>query len=112
MKFDFNINANIHHHGDVAGLRGIHCLLERIMSAISDFADKMSAHNNQVDTAIVGLGADVQALKDQIAALQNSPGQITPADQALLDGIAAKAAAVADKLTALDALTPPSPPPA
>lgn len=52
----------------------------------------------------------MQDLKDQITALQNSQGAITPEDQALLDGIEAKAAAVADKLTALDALTPPTVP--
>lgn len=81
------------------------------MSAISDFADKMSTHNNQVDTAIQGLTDDVGSLKQQIADLQASQGQITPADQALLDGIEAKAQAVSDKLVALDALTPPVAPP-
>ncbi len=81
------------------------------MSAISDFADKMSAHNNQVDAAIEGLQGDVGSLKQQITDLQNSQGTLTPADQALLDGIEAKAAVIADKLTALDAMTPPPAPP-
>lgn len=85
---------------------------ERIMSAISDFADKMTEHNAKVDAAVAGLTTDISTLEAQIAALQNSAGQITPEDQALLDGIEQKAGQVADKLAALDALTPPPAPPA
>ena len=59
-----------------------------------------------VDLAVEGIQGDLKNLQDQIAALQNSAGQITPADQALLDGIEAKAAAIHDKLDALDAMTP------
>ncbi len=80
---------------------------EAIMSAISDFADKMKVHNDHVDVAITGLQGDVKNLSDQIAALQASAGQITPEDQLLLDGIEARTAAIHDKLDALDALTPP-----
>src|SRR4029077_2266147 len=84
------------------------CRIERqIMSAISDFATKMDAFNTRIDAAIADLQGDVKNLEDQIAALQNSPGTITPEDQALLDGITTRASAVADKLDALDALTPP-----
>ena len=111
MEFTINVNANIHHHGDVAEMKEVRCFLERIMSAIQDFADKMAVHNNEVDAAVAGLTDDVTALKQQITDLQNSQGQITPADQALLDGIETKAAAVATKLAALDALTPPVVPP-
>ncbi len=83
--------------------------LEKIMSAISDFADKMKVHNDHVDIAVAGLQGDVKNLSDQIAALQASAGQVTPEDQALLDGIEARTAAIHDKLDALDALTPPTP---
>lgn len=85
--------------------------LERhIMSAISDFAAKQTAFNDRMDKAVADLQGDVKNLNDQITALQNSPGQITPADQALLDGLQARASTIADKLDALDALTPPVPP--
>lgn len=108
MKLEIEVTIHFHQHGgDVAAHAEILCKLEKIMSAISDFADKMSVHNNAVDTAVQGLTDDVAALKQQIADLQASQGQITPADQALLDGIEAKAQAVSDKLAALDALTPP-----
>lgn len=81
--------------------------IQRIMSAISDFSAAVTAFFDRQDTAITALQGDVQALKDEIAKLQNSPGTITPEDQALLDGIQTRAKAVADKLDALDALTPP-----
>lgn len=86
--------------------------IERIMSAISDFSAAVTAFFDRQDAAVTDLQGDVKNLQDQIAALQASQGQITPADQALLDGIQARAQAVADKLDALDALTPPVAPPA
>jgi uncharacterized protein YaaN involved in tellurite resistance len=84
--------------------------LEDIMSAISDFAAKQAAHNDKIDKAIDGLTADIQALKDLIATLQNSPDEISAEDQATLDALETKAGQTADKLAALDDLTPPTPP--
>lgn len=75
--------------------------------SIKAFAAAMAAFQTRVDTAIGDLQDDVKNLNDQISALQNSTGQISPEDQATLDGIQASAGAVADKLDALDALTPP-----
>lgn len=83
----------------------------KIMSAISDFAAQVDAFNDKVDKAIDGLQADVNDLKQQIAVLQNSSGAITPEDQATLDRIQQRAAAVADKLSALDAQTEQAPTP-
>lgn len=77
------------------------------MTAISDFAAQVTAFQDRQDVAIADLQADVQNLNEQITALQNSSGQITPEDQAILDGIVTRGQAVADKLDALDALTPP-----
>lgn len=81
------------------------------MSAISDFAAKQNAFNDRIDTAVTDLQGDVKNLSDQIAALQASAGTITPEDQALLDGIQQRTSTIADKLDALDALTPPAVPP-
>jgi predicted nucleic acid-binding Zn-ribbon protein len=86
-------------------------LEHKIMSAISDFADKQNEFNTRIDNAITDLQGDVKNLTDQITALQNSAGTITPADQALLDGIQKRTSTIADKLDALDALTPPAVPP-
>jgi hypothetical protein len=69
-----------------------------------------TAVNDQQDTAVDGLTADVKFLNDTIATLQNSPGTLTPADQASLDALQARGKTIADKLSALDALTNPTPP--
>ena len=58
----------------------INDLKESIMSAISDFATAQNAFQDRMDTAVSGLQGDVKNLTDQIAALQNSTGTITPAD--------------------------------
>ena len=81
--------------------------LQNIMSSISDFSAKMTAFFDRQDTAVADLQGDVDNLTKQIAALQTSGGAITAEDQALLDGIQARASTVSDKLDALDALTPP-----
>lgn len=97
-----NILADHHRH-----LLAILHKLETIMTAISDFAARVTAFMDRQDVAVADLQGDVKSLEDQIAALQASAGAITPEDQALLDGIQARASTVADKLDALDALTPP-----
>ena len=84
--------------------------LESIMSKISEFSDAMAAFFDRQDAAITDLQGDVKFLSDKIAELQNS-GSVTPEDQALLDAIQARQALVADKLDALNALTPPVAPP-
>lgn len=81
------------------------------MSAISTFATNVQAFFDRQDTAIAALQSDVQDLNDEIKALQDSNGTVTPEDQVLLDSITSRASAVADKLDALDALTPPKAPP-
>lgn len=80
------------------------------MSAISDFAAKQNAFNDRIDAAVTGLQSDIDALNAEILKLQNSPGTITPEDQASLDALQARGEAIAAKLEALDALTPPTPP--
>ncbi len=81
-----------------------------IMSAISDFAAKQKAHNEKIDAAITGITGDVKTLNDKITALQNTPGPISAEDQALLDELEATGSALADKLAAVDELTPPAVP--
>jgi len=97
----------------------------KIMSAISDFAAKQTAFNKRqsdaVDAAVAsvgGLSTDIQALTDKITELQNSAGQVTPEDQALIndletagDAVAAKVETLSNALSALDALNPPVVPP-
>lgn len=85
--------------------------MERIlMSAISKFATEQNTFNDRVDAAVTGLQSDIQALNDKITELQNSPGEITPEDQALLDTLQTRAEGITAKIEALDALTPPTVP--
>lgn len=84
---------------------GIDQKADNIMSAISDFNAKVSASFDKLGTAVDGVVADVAFLKDQIAKLQNSPGTITPEDQATLDALQARADALSAKVSDLDAAT-------
>ena len=77
------------------------------MSAISDYAAKVTAFQDRQDSAIAGVSGDVDFLVAEIKRLQETPGSISPEDQAILDGLQARAEAAAGKLEALDALTPP-----
>ncbi len=95
--------------------------LEKIMSAISDYAAKQAEFNASLDADIDAIGVgmdgiagDIKGLNDKIAELVTSPG-----DQALLDDLVARGAALKvksdalkDRVEALDAQTPPVAPPA
>lgn len=100
-------SSHVHHQLD-----SIEQKVTNIMSAISDFVGRQNAFNDRLDAAVDGVAADVQQLKALIEKLQNSPGQITPEDQALLDQLETRVGAAVTKLEALDAMTPPEPPPA
>lgn len=84
-----------------------------IMEAITAFAKRVNDAFDAISTSVDGLTDDVAFLKEQIAALQNSPGTITPEDQATLDGVQARVDVLAGKLAALDSTTsrPPTPTP-
>lgn len=76
------------------------------MSQISTFAatvqtafDKVSADLDTIQTGITNLDT-------LITQLQNSPGSITPQDQALLDQIQAASAALATKADAVNVTAP------
>jgi hypothetical protein len=79
---------------------------EKIMSTIAQFVAKQNAIADRQDKAIAALQADIGTLNGLISELQNSIGVITPEDQALLDSLEARGNVIADKLDALDALTP------
>lgn len=97
----------------------------RIMSAISDFAAKQKAFNDRQSKAIdqavsgvSGLEQDVKSLNEKIEELQNSPGGVTPEDQALIDDLekqgddlATRTESLATALQTLDSQTPPVVPP-
>lgn len=118
MSIERRLDAIERHLGAIANLLTDHhrhfiqilTNQEKIMSKISDFAGQMNAFTDRQDKAVADLQEDVKSLSAKIDELQASAGQITPEDQALLDAIQARASTVADKLDALDALTPPAVP--
>jgi DNA anti-recombination protein RmuC len=83
-----------------------------LMSAISDFAAKQKAHNDDIDKHLTDITTMLSQMNATIAQLQASAGKITPEDQALLDQIEAQGKALEDKAHAMDTLVPPTPPPA
>ena len=60
------------------------------MSAVTDFAAK-------VESNFATIKAGIQALDDKINAFNNSPGVLSPADQAALDSIVSDSADLAQR---------------
>lgn len=94
------------------------------MPTYNEYLQQQKAYNDrddaafaQIATSFEGIVADFKFLKDKITALQNSAGQVTPEDQALIDQLQARANTASPKLEALaksvkelDDATPPEAP--
>lgn len=66
----------------------------------------------QINSDVASIAEDITALKGQIVALQNSPTEFSPDDQAALDGIEASITALEAKADAvIPAVVPPVPTP-
>ena len=78
-----------------------------IMTKVGDFSNAQTAHNTRMGTALTGISEDIAALNAKIAELQGTQGAITAEDQALLDELQAQGEALAGRIEAADALTPP-----
>ena len=59
--------------------------LKSFIAQQTTFNESISAGIDATSTSLEGLSGDLKNLNDQIAALQNSSGQVTPEDQALID---------------------------
>lgn len=81
--------------------------VENAMSKISDVGAAMNAYFDRQAVAIDGVKGDVDWLVAKIAELQASSGAVSAEDQATLDALQARAGVMADKVEALDAMTPP-----
>lgn len=85
--------------------------LGEVMTKISEFVEKQKVHNQAMSDGLDGIVGDIQALNDKITELQNTSGEVTPEDAALIDEIEAAGAALAERITSIDSLTPPPVPP-
>lgn len=94
-----------------AVLANINTKLDNIMSAVSEFNTKLNAFLDQQADATQGITEDIQFLKDELDRINNSPGPISAEDQASLDASLERVRVAQEKLTALNALTPPKAPP-
>lgn len=84
-------------------LRAQSVQIGKLMSAISDFAAKVDANFTAIQAGITNLDAQIQSLDAALA----TAGSLSPADQALLDGVVAQSAALATAAAA--PVTPPAP---
>ncbi len=75
-------------------------------SAIQAFAAAETATLASLSTALTALDTGIKALDALITTLQNSPGTISPADQATLDQIQAASKALVAQANAIST-TPP-----
>jgi len=97
-------------HAGFATKHDLHEMENRIMSKIETSAGVITAHLNRIEAGIDNIAGDLLTLKNLIEQLQTNPGPITPADQAILDTLEALAARLTDKVEALAALNPETPP--
>lgn len=120
FKIEIEVNHNIRSGSDTALADVKHelqCLLKlvmesrvQIMSAISDFSVKQKAYNAEVKSDLDTIKTSIDTMNALIAVLQNSAGQITPADQATLDSLDMEGKALADQADTTAGKTPPTPP--
>lgn len=79
------------------------------MSQITDFATQEGASLAGTSATLDSIASGIAALDALIVGFQNSPGTLSPADQAALDGIVAASAALASKASAISTAAPATP---
>jgi len=84
-------------------------LENNIMSKITDWAAQEEVALTTISATLDSVVAGIAALDTLISNFQNSPGTLSSADQAALDGIQAASAALVTKAAAIS-VTPPAPP--
>ena len=87
------------------------------VSAQNAADDQIEAEVASATTSVTAIAAEITQLQAELAAINNSPGSLSPADQASLDSslarttkMATSVQALSDNLTAISAVpTPPAP---
>lgn len=88
--------------------------ISTFVASQKSYNDRQGAAIDSIVKSFAGLSSDIADLNRTITELQNSPGQVTPEDQALIDELQTagselvnRAEAVAAGLAKLDAAQPP-----
>ena len=71
------------------------------MSQITDWAAKEQADLDAISATLDGVVSGIAALDAMIQAFQNSPGTLSPSDQAALDAISSASTTLKDKAAAI-----------
>lgn len=81
-----------------------------VTEAVAAFRVENDAFMTRLETGIDGVKGDIKFVKDKLEAIDNGPGQISDADQALLTAALARLGLATEKVEVLDSETPPVPP--
>lgn len=77
------------------------------MSDFDDFVTKQAESNEKIALHLEGLSTDIKTLQEQVQALKDAEGTLTPAQTSALNTLAASSANLADRAEALDSLVAP-----
>lgn len=75
--------------------------LKLMASKIQEWAEQQEADLEEINSTLEGIGQGIVDLDKKITEFQNSPGQISAADQAFLDAIQTKSKALVTKAQAI-----------
>jgi hypothetical protein len=81
---------------------------ERIMEALQSYAGRVKDFATKIGSSIDGVKGDLESVKAKLEEIQNSPGRISPEDQASLDEALAALEGVTTRIADLDAATEPA----
>jgi len=102
--------VHMHRKNESAILKRLEQMECKIMQAIEQYAVKVNSSFDAIGDSIddltnsmAGVQGDVTELKRMITELQTNPGTLTPADQALLDALEARATELVSKTSAVSA---------
>lgn len=82
-------------------LQRIERKIEIMAKEIQDFAAQQKERDDAIQAGLTSIADGVKALDAKIIELNNTPGPITPEDQALLDELAARSSALVAQVNAV-----------
>lgn len=90
--------------------KDIYKLMAKVTEAIKAFSDQVQTGLDKLSTDLGGIKTEIADLNALVQTLQNSPGEISPEDQATLDAVSTKVQTLVNSADALTVPTVPPPP--